>query len=254
MGGARGESGRRVEPSIAGVAESSATSPATHYSDGRRAAGPPCWRSRATLHASGARVDLPSGQPSLEPRRADELTRRTASCVCRAACPGHQRTWHAVARQGPRADFSCPATMLVSSTSSLSSGSVQPPTSGVPPQTDARAWQAEGERGWKHARLGQALLPRGRNRGGLLQPRAGAGASKGAGTWFVDILVQLHPRVLRLLAAVLLVGAVRGDEAEDQHRVDQQVQKPMHARPTALHAAGTARAPQLRQEAPCWRC
>ena len=142
-----------MEPSIAGVAESSATSSATHYSDGRRAAGPPCWRSRATLHASGARVDLPSGQPSLEPRRADELTRRTASCVCRAACPGHQRIWHAVARQGPRADFSCPAAMLVSSTSSLSSGSVQPPASGVPPQTEARRWQAEGERGWKHARL-----------------------------------------------------------------------------------------------------
>ena len=36
---------------------------------------------------------------------------------------------------------------------------------------------------------------------------------------------------------MLLVGAVRGDEAEDQHRVDKQVQKPMHARPAALHAA-----------------
>ena len=56
--------------------------------------------------------------------------------------------------------------MLVSSTSSLSSGSVQPPASGVPPQTEARGWQAEGERGWKHARLGQALLPSGRNRAG----------------------------------------------------------------------------------------
>ena len=88
MGGARGESARRVEPSIAGVEESSATSSATHYSDGRRAAGPPCWRSRATLHASGARVDLPSGQPSLEPRRADELTHlQPLACAGRLA-PG----------------------------------------------------------------------------------------------------------------------------------------------------------------------
>ena len=100
---------------------------------------------RSIEAGQGWRADLPSSQ--------GELTRRTASCVCRAACPGHQRIWHAVARQGPRADFSCPAAMLVSSTSSLSSGSVQPPASGVPPQTEARVQQAEGERGWKHARL-----------------------------------------------------------------------------------------------------
>ena len=66
MGGAWGERGRRVEPSIAGVEESSATSSATHYSDGRRAAGPPCWRSRATLHASGVpRANLPSSPGEL---------------------------------------------------------------------------------------------------------------------------------------------------------------------------------------------
>jgi hypothetical protein len=59
-----------------------------------------------------------------------------------------------------------------------------------------------------------------------------------ARTWLVRILVQLYPRVLGLPAAVLLVSAVRGGEGCDEHGVDQQVQKPMHAR---------------RRGARCWR-
>ena len=60
-----------------------------------------------------------------------------------------------------------------------------------------------------------------------------------ARTWLVRILVQLYPRVLGLPAAVLLVSAVRGGEGCDEHGVDQQVQKPMHA-------AGAARAAGVR--------
>jgi hypothetical protein len=77
---------------------------------------------------------------------------RTQGCLPRVPVYLNSVLW----RTSLRADFSCPAAMLVSSSSSLSSGSAQPPpTSGVPPQTEA---VQEGERRWVHA-AGQALLP-----------------------------------------------------------------------------------------------
>ena len=239
VGGAWGERGRRVEPSIAGVEESSATSSATHYSDGRRAARRPCWRSRATLHASGARVDLPSGQPSLEPRRADELTHlQPLACAGRLA-PGISvlgTLWRARALE--------PTFPARRRCSSARRRLCRPGRSSLPPQVCRRKLRHDGgrqrvnavgsTRGWAR----RCCQAGGTGRAAAATSRSGC-EQRGGHTWFVRILIQLHPRVLRLLAAVLLVGAVRGDEAEDQHRVDQQVQKPMHARPAALHAAGT---------------